>query len=201
MSDLVDHEVCTVGVAVVVSDNVNVTSMSTDTLSKIFTGQITNWSNVPGYTGSAHAINVIYRKSGSGTRILFETYGLGLSTSQQTSFAYVTGATVANASTDVKADINSAAYSIGYETIPYTDGLKKLSIDFGNGAAACNYDNINNGTYKLWGYEHIYTKGKPISTTQAFIDYITSADAINTIKTNGYGLTTDLKSAAIALNH
>lgn len=197
-SELVDHKVATVGVRVVVSNDVysSIKSISQQDLAKIFNGGYTNWKQIG---GPDEAINIVYRSSGSGTRVLFETYGLKLG-----------GATwnkpsgpsqEATSSALVKTDVTGTPGSIGYETIPYTDGMNALSIDFGSGAVAPSYANINSGKYLIWGYEHLYTNGQPTSTVQAFIDFITSADSVSTINSNGYGLMTDLSSAAIALNH
>ena len=66
---LEDHTVCVVGMGPVVNSNVDVDDLTTEQLKGIFTGAITDWSEVGGTAGK---IQVIERKAGSGTRATFE---------------------------------------------------------------------------------------------------------------------------------
>lgn len=214
-SDLVDHQVAVVAVAIVVNPDVakafgsNPIRMS-DVLG-IYNGTITNWTQVSGYKGGSQAIAVCYRKKGSGTRTLFQTYGIPGTLFDENkapfngnSFLYT------NASADLANAVKNQAGAVGYETLPYCGDMNKLPVLFdldarGNkltnvtgSGVACSYANVYSGAYKIWGYEHMYTKGTPASNSsvKAFIDYITSADFQPTILSKGYGIATDLSAAA-----
>lgn len=215
----VDNKVATVAVAVVVAPDVaakfkngnSYNAIKASELKKIYDGQITNWKDIHGANGYDKSIAVCYRKKGSGTRTLFQAFGIPGTTFDETkapfngaSFIYT------NASQDLAAKILSQNGSIGYETVPYCGALTKLPVIFdldANGnilsnppttGITCTYTNVNNGTYKIWGYEHMYTKGTPgsDSASKAFIDYITSADFQSIILSNGYGLVSNLSDAA-----
>ena len=206
---LTDHIVCTVGVAIVVSSNVTtdykITSVTQSELQKIFTGQYKNWNDLPEYQGNStsHPINVVYRNQGSGTRILFENFGIEKTLANSD---YPSSATQVSSSTQIASTVTGTTNAIAYEALPYVQKLTYLSVVFnldgGTQPVACNYSNINNGSYHLWGYEHMFTNGTPNATVQAFIDYITSANAASIIRNNNYGTLSDLSSTAKALpNH
>jgi ABC-type phosphate transport system, periplasmic component len=202
-TDLVDHQVCVVAVAITVSSDVanhfgsNPISMSD--LKKIYEGQITNWKDVAGSGGYNKAIMVCYRKKGSGTRTLFETFGTHEAFDENASYVSGNDAFVfTSSSADLQTQVDNNQGAIGYETLPYAQSMRKLPVDFGKGSVACNYSNVDNGTYDIWGYEHLFTKGQPNATVQAFINFVSSKDFESTILANGYGLTTHIDATAAA---
>lgn len=191
---LVDHQVCVVGVGIAVSNNVyaNIKSISSADLTAIFNGSITDWKNVKGYTGASLPIQVFFRKSGSGTRKLFEQYGSQASLTD-TQLAKFANFSKKESSGDLETAITSAPTTvgaIGYDSIPYCKNLKLLALN----DVPCDYAHIYTGEYNIWGYEHMYTKGTPSKTIQTFIDYISSADFSSTIISSGYGVISEMKT-------
>jgi phosphate transport system substrate-binding protein len=208
---LKDHIVATVGVAVVVSNDVyntyGIKQLPQSIIKGIFNGTITDWgdSAVTPYESTKAAagtnINVFYRSPGSGTRILFENYCMN----QGSGFTYPndTHHHQESSSSLIAANVGgSNTNAIGYETLPYVQGLNAISIKFdlnsGTSYVAPNYTNIDNGIYPMWGYEHLFTVGTPNATLQAFIDYVTSPTSQTTILNNHYGLYTNLGGTALA---
>lgn len=196
-TDLVDHPVCTVAVAIVVSADVanhfGNNGITIGSLKKIYEGAYTNWNQVPGSGNYDKPIMVCYRKAGSGTRCLFETFGVGEKFNENADYVKNNDAFVyTNASADLQAQVGNNQGAIGYETMPYVSSMRKLKVDFGRGPVDCTYANVDNGSYKIWGYEHLYTKGQAKPTAQAFIDFVMSQDFQSTILANGYGLSGDV---------
>ena len=44
------------------------------------------------------------------------------------------------------------------------------------GAVEASTETITAGTYPIWSYEHMYTKGEATGAAKQFLDYVLSAD-------------------------
>ena len=179
---LVDHIVCVVGVAAVVNPEVTVTNVTKQQLVDIFTGKITNWKDVG---GKDQKIVIINRPKSSGTRTLFKTYALG-GKEETTGHAL----TEDNSGT-LKQNVLQTPGAIAYLAFSYiTDNkVKALSVD----GVAPNYDNVYNGKYGIWGYEHMYTNGEASDPAKSFLDYIANSPEVQKIMTDkGYGLSSKM---------
>jgi phosphate transport system substrate-binding protein len=193
--DLADHRVAVVAFTLVVSKDVSdkITNLSTKQIVDIYTGKVTNWSEVG---GPNEAITVVNRPLASGTRATFKKYVLcganengGMTLQQDTTGAVATA-------------VNSGQGAIGYIATgfvlnpAYTD-IFPICID-GFGATAAN---INSGKYKFWSFEHAYTKGTPKkgSIEQAFLDYVVQPEVQGTLLPSlGYLEIGQLSKAALA---
>jgi phosphate transport system substrate-binding protein len=167
-SDLVDHQVAAVVFTLVTSNDLKgkVDNLTTDQIKQIYTGQITNWSQIG---GPNEAITVINRPLASGTRATFKQYVLGgVTESAGTTLTQDTTGAVAAA---VKATPGSIGYvSIGFVTGQYANDVAPICI---NGAKADATD-VNSGKYNFWGIEHAYTKGPATGNAKALLQYVES---------------------------
>ena len=164
-SALVDHKVAVVGMAPVVNKDAGVSNVTKDQLIDIFTGKITNWSEVG---GKDEAITVINRASGSGTRATFEKWALDGAEPIQSQEQDSSGT--------VKKIVSETAGAISYLALSYIDdSLQELSIDGVEPTA----ENIETNDWKVWSYEHMYTKGEPDAGVKKFLDYMTSDEVQN----------------------
>lgn len=167
---MLDYQVAVSPFALIVSRDLHdtVQNLTTQQILGIFDGTITNWREIG---GPDEAITVFNRKIGSGTRVNFEKYVLGTSIAKDDFRAPTTGALV-----------NQIAHSngaIGYAATPsivdpskYPGQIFPVCID-GYGPTL---QNINNGTYTFWAYEHAYvvqpTIKNPLdASTAAFLAY------------------------------
>lgn len=174
--NLTDNKVCVVGMGPVVNPDVQVDNLTMDQLRGIFTGQITNWSEVG---GQDEAITVINRASGSGTRATFEDAVLA-GTTVPDSFKpqeQDSSGTVQQMVAETPGAISYLAFSY------YDDSIKALNVD----GVEPTSDNVATNDWKIWSYEHMYTSNDPDDATQAFIDYMMSDEVQNSLVTdNGY---------------
>ena len=185
--DLVDHKVATVTMAPVVNKELGVTNLTTEQLIDIFTGKTTNWSEVG---GPDEDILLVTRPSSSGTRALFKQWALNgeEEASNEALETDDSGTLVQTISDNVGA--------IGYVALSYlvnSDVVQSIAID----GVEPTLENTYNGTYKVWGYEHMYTKGEGRELSQSFIKYMMSDDFAGNIEAMGYGVASKMSDAAV----
>lgn len=159
-AELVDHQVAVVAMAAVVNPKVNVDTLTKQQLIDIFTGKVTNWKELG---GDDQKIVIVNRPASSGTRATFEKYALGTKTDD------LQGSIQEDSSGTVRKIIGETPGAIGYLALSYLDdSIKTLAYE----GVAANEENVANGTYPVWAYEHMYTKGEPNAVVKAFLDYM-----------------------------
>lgn len=184
---LVDHEVCTITMAPVVNASNKVTDLSTDDLIGIFTGKITNWKDVG---GDDMDIVLVTRPSSSGTRALFKTWALN-GEEEASNEALET-----DDSGTLLQTVEQNEGAIGYVALSYlvnNDAVKTVSID----GVEPTLENTYNGTYKVWGYEHMYTNGEGSEQAQAFINYMMGDTFADQLESLGYGVSSKMSDDAV----
>ena len=163
LKKITDNKVCIVGMGPIVNKDVTVDDLTIEQLKQIFTGEVTNWSQV----GGANAeITVINRASGSGTRSTFEAVVLG-DTKVPDSFKpqeQDSSGTAAKMVASTPGAISYVAFSY------YDDTFKALKV----GGVAPEAKNIEDNSWTIWAYEHMYTAADPDEATKAFIEYMMS---------------------------
>lgn len=178
-SDLVkikDNKVCIVGMGPIVNKDVAVDDLTIEQLKGIFTGAIVNWSEVG---GADEPVVVINRASGSGTRATFEAAVLQGEKvpSDFTPQEQDSSGTVTKMVASTPGAISYVAFSY------YDDSFKALKVAGVEPKAA----NVEDNSWTIWAYEHMYTAATPDEATQAFIDYIMSDEVQGTlINEQGY---------------
>lgn len=166
-SQLVDHRVARQGWIIVANRSVTgVTSLTTRQARDIWTGRITNWKDVG---GPDQPIVLIIRPASSGTRAVFRQIVLG-------------GASEANTGETLTEDSNGAVTTAVTQTPGSTsvigfayyqqnkDELTGLQLD----GVEASVEDVENGSYRLQAFGHMYTKGQPDGLAKAFIDYVLS---------------------------
>ena len=161
LTKIADNKVCIVGMGPIVNKDVTVDDISLENLKKIFMGEITNWSEVG---GADEAITVINRASGSGTRATFEDAVLGDSKVPD-SFK----PQEQDSSGTAAKMVSSTPGAISYVAFSYYDSsFKALKVD----GVSPDEKNVEDNSWKIWSYEHMYTAAEPDEATKAFIEYM-----------------------------
>ncbi len=185
---LVDHEVCVITMAPVVNADLGVTDLTTEQLTDIFTGKITNWKEVG---GPDEEILLVTRPSSSGTRALFKNWAIG-GAEEASNEALET-----DDSGTLLQTVQQNTGAIGYVALSYlvdNDSVATVSID----GVEPTLENTYNGTYKVWGFEHMYTNGDGSEQAQAFINYMMGDEFGTEIEAMGYGVSSKMSSEALA---
>ena len=163
------------GIAVIVNADSKVEDLSVEQIAKIFTGEITDWSEVGGEAGK---ISCIGREAGSGTRDGFEsitgTKDACKLDQELTSTGGVIEAVAGNAN------------AIGYASLSAVEGkdtVKAVTV----GGIACTEETVLDGSYAIQRPFVLVTKTDALLSTaaQAFFDYATSTAANDLIKAAG----------------
>ena len=161
------------GIAIIVNKDSKVEDLTVDQLKQMFTGEITNWSEVGGDNGE---IVLIGREAGSGTRDGFESI---LGVADQCQYAQELTATGA-----VIAAVQSNENAIGYASLAaLDDSVKAVKVN----GVACTEDTVKDGSYTIQRPFVFVTKdgAEPTDAVKAFIDFATSKDAASLISTAG----------------
>jgi phosphate transport system substrate-binding protein len=155
--DLVDHHIAVIAFAIAVDPRSGVKNLTRAQIADVFAGRVTNWKDVG---GNDLPIVVINRPPGSGVRDLVAQYLMG--------GAQLPASTMEDeATSSLIDDLRNHPGSIGYASLGglRDSGLTLVGLD---GVAATD-ENVENGSYPLWAYEHMVTNGQPTRNQSRFL--------------------------------
>lgn len=161
------------GIAVIANLENPVSDLSLETIAKIYTGEITNWSELG---GNDQEIVLIGREAGSGTRDGFESITNTEDACQYRQELTSTG--------DVITTVSQNPGAIGYASVASVkDSVKAVSV---NGVVPAE-DTIKDGSYVVQRPFVLVTRtdAELSESAQAFYDFITSEKAYGIITEAG----------------
>ena len=163
------------GIAVIVNAGSKVEDLSVEQIAQIFTGEITDWSEVGGEAGT---ISCIGREAGSGTRDGFESITNTTDACKLDQELTSTGGVIEAVAGNPNA--------IGYASLSAVEGkdtIKALTV----GGVACTEETVLDGSYAIQRPFVLVTRtGEALSpAAQAFFDFATSSAANDLIKSAG----------------
>lgn len=161
------------GIAIATHPSQSVSNLTADQVKAIFSGEITNWSEVGGEDSDIH---VVAREEGSGTRDAFEEMVMGdaLITSE---------ATLLLSNAALRTAVSNDPDAIGFLSMGYvTSDVKALVID----GIAATVENAKNGSYPVVRPLLLLTKGEPEGMVKDFIDYCLSSEGQDVVADEGY---------------
>ena len=161
------------GIAIIVNKDSKVEDLTVDQLKQMFTGEITNWSEVGGDDGE---IVLIGREAGSGTRDGFESIVDVKDSCKYAQELTATGAVISA--------VEANPLAIGYASLSAVgETVKMVTV----GGAACSEETVKDGSYEVQR-PFVFVTNKSVTLSeqaQAFFDFATSADAADLIRTAG----------------
>lgn len=161
------------GIAIIVNPENPVSDLSLEQIASIFTGEITNWSEVG---GNDSPIVLIGREAGSGTRDGFESI-----TGTQDACLYRQELTSTG---DVITSVASNLSAIGYASLASVkDNVKAVSV----GGIAPSESTVKDGSYVVQRPFILVTRSDAAlsEAAQKFFDFATSAEAVDLIAEAG----------------
>ena len=163
------------GIAVIVNADSQVADLTVDQIAKIFTGEITNWSEVGGADGE---IACIGREANSGTRDGFESITGTEDTCKLSQELTSTGAVIEA----VKNSPNAIGYA-SLSAVEGKEGIKAITV----GGVPCTEETVLDGSYQIQRPFVMVTRESEAlnPAAQAFFDWAVSADAADLIRQAG----------------
>ena len=161
------------GIAIIVNNASKVEDLTVDQLKQMFTGEVTNWSEVGGDDGE---IVLIGREAGSGTRDGFESIVDVKDSCKYAQELTATGAVISA--------VEANPLAIGYASLSAVgDTVKMVTV----GGVECSEETVKDGSYEVQR-PFVFVTNKSVALSeqaQAFFDFATSADAADLIRTAG----------------
>ena len=161
------------GIAIIVNKGSKVTDLTVDQLKQMFTGEITNWKDVGGDDGE---IVLVGREAGSGTRDGFESIVDVKDSCKYAQELTATGAVISA--------VEANPLAIGYASLSAVgDTVAMVTVE----GVECSEDTVKDGSYKIQR-PFVFVTNKSVTLSeqaQAFVDFATSKDAADLIRTAG----------------
>lgn len=181
--NLKEYKIAIDGIAVIVNPANGVSDLSTEQIRKIYSGEITDWSEVGGKAGK---ITVVTREEGSGTRGAFiELTGLeaeeGGKKVDKTVVSAITQGSTGAVITTVAGDPNAIGFA-SYGSAKDKTEIKLISVD----GQAITEENLNSGSYKIARPFLMLTKEEPTGLAKDFLDFALSPEGQDIVAKHGY---------------
>ena len=161
------------GIAIIVNKDSKVEDLTVDQLKQMFTGEITNWSEVGGDDGE---IVLVGREAGSGTRDGFESIVDVKDSCKYADELTATGAVISA--------VEANPLAIGYASLSAVgDTVKAVTV----GGVECSEETVKDGSYEVQR-PFVFVTNASVTLSaqaQAFFDFAASTDAADLIRTAG----------------
>ena len=161
------------GIAIIVNKDSKVADLTVGQLKQMFTGEITNWSEVGGDDGE---IVLIGREAGSGTRDGFESIVDVKDSCKYAQELTATGAVISA--------VEANPLAIGYASLSAVGNTVAMVTVEG---VECSEATVKDGSYKIQR-PFVFVTNKSVALSeqaQAFMDFAASKDAADLIRTAG----------------
>lgn len=170
-----EHVIAIDGIAIIAHPDNPVSDIPLEDISKIFSGEIANWSEVG---GDDNEVVVVSREDGSGTRGAFTDIVLG-------DKELVASALIQNTTGGVAEAVSNDVNAIGYVSVgAMSDNVKGLAVD----GVEPTGENIKAGDYKVSRpFNYVTNADTELSElAQAFLDFVLSEEGQQVVEENGF---------------
>ncbi len=159
------------GIAVVLNPANPVTGLTLEQVRGLFSGAVRNWKAVG---GPDHAVNVISREAGSGTRTSFEQIIGGVSLTED--------ALIQDSNGTIRETVANDAHAVGYLSHGLiNEKIKPVPVD----GFSCTEKDIMAGNYKMVRPVYLVYQASVSPACQSFLDFLLSTEAQELLHQNG----------------
>jgi len=185
-----EHIIARDAIAVIVNPENPVRELTLKQISDIYSGKITNWSEVG---GEDRPIVRLSRETNSGTHVYFLETVLRLGSDEDKTL-FSTDTLLLPSSEGIIAEVRQNPNAIGYDGLGYVPkDLKMIAIAEQEGGAYVlpSIDTVNDKTYAIARDLYMYTDGEPTGIVKEYLDWIFSPEAQEIVAELGFVPVTD----------
>lgn len=165
-------EIAKDGLAVIVNASNPIENLTLEQIQKIYSAEITNWSEVGGNDAKIH---IITREEGSGTRSAFTELVME-------KIEITPKAIVQDSNGSVRQLVKGDPNAIGYISLGLVDQtVKAVHLD----GVAATHDNIMNGSYTLSRPFLFVSQSEPTGETLKFVEFVLSEEGQKMLNDEG----------------
>lgn len=172
----VEHIIARDAIAIIVHPSNPVDTLSLAQISDIYSGKITNWSQVG---GENRPIVLLSRESNSGTHVYFleEVIRLG---NNESDLLFSPDTLLLPSSEGIGVEVRQNPNAIGYDGLGYvTDDMKTIGVSAGPDSPAIQpaVRTVNSGEYPIARDLYMYTNGEPEGQVKTYMEWIIGPEA------------------------
>ncbi|MCE9646637.1 MAG: phosphate ABC transporter substrate-binding protein [Chloroflexi bacterium] len=174
--DPVEHIIARDAIAVIVNPENPVHELTLQQISDIYSGKITNWSEVG---GQDRPIVKLSRETNSGTHVYFLETVLRLGNKEDKTL-FSTDTLLLPSSEGIISEVRDNPNAIGYDGLGYVpDDLKLVAVatEAGMPYVLPSIETVNDKSYAIARDLYMYTDGQPTGVVQQYLDWILSEEA------------------------
>ena len=167
----VEFTVARDAIAIIVHPTNPVDRLTLQLISDIYTGKITNWSQVG---GEDRPIVLLSRESNSGTYIYFLENVIRLG-NKGSDLLFSPDTLLMSSSEGISVEVRQNPNSIGYDGLGYvTRDQKMIAVarDANGSYVLPSAESVNDGSYPISRPLYMYTAGKPTGEIKAYMNWI-----------------------------
>ncbi len=167
----VEHIIARDAIAVIVNQENPVSELTLQQISDIYSGMITNWSEVG---GEDRPIVKLSRETNSGTHVYFLETVLRLGNSENKTL-FSTDTLLLPSSEGIISEVRSNPNAIGYDGLGYVpEDVKTIAIaeEAGGAYVLPAIETVNDKTYPIARDLYMYTNGEPTGIVKEYLDWI-----------------------------
>ncbi len=172
-------------IAVIVNPQNPVSQLTLQQISDIYSGKITNWSEVG---GEDRPIVRLSRETNSGTHVYFLENVLRLGQKDNKTL-FSTDTLLLPSSEGITAEVRDNPNAIGYDGLGYVvPEVKVIAVAKSENQAYVmpSVDSVNAGTYPIARELFMYTAGQPSGAVKAYLDWILTPEAQKIVTELGF---------------
>ena len=169
----VEFTVARDAIAVVVHPSNPVDGLTLQQISDIYTGKITNWSQV---AGEDRPIVLLSRESNSGTYVYFLENVIRLG-ERESDLLFSPDTLLMPSSEGISAEVRQNPNAIGYDGLGYVTSDQKMvavARDADGPYVLPAVETVNDGSYPISRPLYVYTAGEPTGAVKVYLDWILS---------------------------